>query len=167
VALSCSTAVIDGEVIVQDECGVSDFPALRRAMAREPHRLGFFAFDILHLNGADLRAQPLVERRALLRDLLGANDPTCSIQFSEAFAGKWAAIFALADRMGLEGVVSKRADSKYRSGSSKAWLKTKCMTEGEFFVIGTERNPGGPPFALVARAQPAMRSGCGRKSSLR
>jgi ATP-dependent DNA ligase len=87
VALHCQSAIIDGEVIVQDERGVSDFPALRRAMAREPQRLGFFAFDILHLNGADLRSRPLIERRALLRDLLGANDPACPIQFSEALAG--------------------------------------------------------------------------------
>ncbi len=65
--------------------------------------------------------------------------------------GDGAAVFAAADRMGLEGIVSKRTGSRYRSGRSTIWLKTKCMTEGDFVVIGTERNEGGPPFALLAR----------------
>jgi ATP-dependent DNA ligase len=60
-------------------------------------------------------------------------------------------VFAAADRMGLEGIVSKQLGSRYRSGRSTDWLKTKCMTEGDFVVIGTERNEGGPPFALLAR----------------
>jgi ATP-dependent DNA ligase len=53
--------------------------------------------------------------------------------------------------MGLEGIVSKRAGSLYKSGRSSAWLKTKSMTESEFAVVGVEANPGGPPFALLAR----------------
>jgi ATP-dependent DNA ligase len=184
VALSCSTAVIDGEVIVQDECGVSDFPALRRAMAREPHHLGFFAFDVLHLNGADLRgglwssvvpcsgicsARTTRPAQSSSRKHLPAKGPQ-----SSPWRTEW----------DLKGIVSKRADSKYRSGSSKAWLKTKCMTEGEFVVIGTSGIRAGHPspwwrarmragVLMLAvplshsAAQPAMRSGCGRKSSLR
>ena len=77
--------------------------------------------------------------------------PTSALQLSEAVAGEGAKVFAAADRLGLEGIVSKRASSRYKSGSSTAWLKTKCMTEGEFVVVGMEPNPGGPPFALLAR----------------
>ena len=55
--------------------------------------------------------------------------------------------------MGLEGIVSKRATSRYRSGRSTSWLKTKCMAESEFVVIGVERQPGQVPFALLAREE--------------
>ena len=58
-----------------------------------------------------------------------------------------------AERMGLEGIVSKRASSTYQSGRSSAWLKVKCMTDGEFVVIGTGKVDGGPPFALLAREE--------------
>jgi len=62
--LTCETALIDGEVIVQDESGISDFDALRSAIHKAPHRIVFFAFDLLHLNGKDLRGCPLLERSA-------------------------------------------------------------------------------------------------------
>ena len=68
--LACKTAVIDGEMVVQDEHGITDFHALRSAIYTAPHRLVFFAFDLLHLDGQDLRGQPLMERRALLRKLI-------------------------------------------------------------------------------------------------
>ena len=60
-------------------------------------------------------------------------------------------VFAAAERFGLEGIVSKRAGSRYRAGRSKVWLKTKCMTEGEFVVVGMAANPGAAPVALLAR----------------
>jgi ATP-dependent DNA ligase len=151
VALPCRSAIIDGELVVQDENGVSDFDSLRHAMAREPHRLCYFAFDLLHLDGTDLRRRPIEERRAKLEALLGPNDPDCPIQFSEAVQGSGAAVFAAAERMQLEGIVSKRVGTAYRSGRSPDWLKTKCTAEGEFVVIGTQANEGGPPVALLAR----------------
>jgi bifunctional non-homologous end joining protein LigD len=151
--LRCRSAILDGESVVQDERGLSDFPALRRAMHQEPHRLAFFAFDLLHLDGADLRSLPLIQRKASLATLLGPADPDCAIQFCEAVSGDGSRIFAAAERMGLEGIVSKKATSKYRSGPSTAWLKTKCMTEGEFVVIGTEHQPGQAAFALLARKE--------------
>jgi bifunctional non-homologous end joining protein LigD len=148
--LACGTALIDGEMIVQDECGAADFRALRGAIEREPHRLVLFAFDLLFLNGRDLRQLPLIERKAKLRDLIpaGASNP---IQYCEAIEADGAEVFAAADRLDLEGIVSKQATSRYRSGPSKAWLKTKCMTESEFTLVGMEANPGGPPYALLAR----------------
>jgi hypothetical protein len=77
--LACETALIDGEMVVQDEHGISDFYALRSAIYTAPHRLVFFAFDLLHLDGQDLRGQPLMERRALLRRLI-QRDPRCPIR---------------------------------------------------------------------------------------
>lgn len=105
--------------------------ALRSAMARQRHRLVFFAFELRQLDGEDLRGRPLVERKTMLQDLIGQADSNGSIQFCEAIEGDGAAIFVAADRMGLEGIVSNRADSRYRSDSSTAWLKTKCTTESE------------------------------------
>jgi ATP-dependent DNA ligase len=149
--LRCRSAILDGEVIVQDANGISDFGALRSAIDYEPHRLLFYAFDLLHLNGKDLRGVPLIERRDALRRLLDGAAGDGAIQFSEHTAGGGAKVFAAADRMGLEGIVSKRATSRYVSGSSRNWLKTKCFAESELILIGTEIGKHGKPVALLAR----------------
>lgn len=148
--LEVGAALVDGEIVVQNERGVSDFEALRPAIDREPHRLVFFAFDLLHLDGEDLRGAPLDERRGLLRELLGLPDTASPIQFSEEIVGRGPDVFAAAERMGLEGIVSKRASSQYRSGPAKAWAKTKCTTEGEFVLIGSKLD-GKIPTLLLAR----------------
>jgi bifunctional non-homologous end joining protein LigD len=109
----------------------------------------FCAFDLLHLDGEDLRDQPLLERRAKLKELIPSEYP---FLFSEEFTGEAAAFFrACADHQ-LEGIVSKLGSSKYRSGRSKTWLKTKCFTEGSFVIIGTTRDrKTRAPLALLAR----------------
>ena len=147
--LECKSAQIDGEMVVQDEHGITDFHALRSAIYTAPHRIVFFAFDLLHLNGQDLRGQPLMERRALLRRLI-QQDPRCPIQFSDHVEGDGARFFKAAAELGLEGIVSKRAASRYRSGPSRSWLKTKNMVESEFVLLGTERDSDGVPWALLA-----------------
>lgn len=149
-SLDCSSAILDGEMIVQDEQGRSDFHNFRTTMTNRPEALVFMAFDLLHLDGADLRAKPLSERRARLHDLIGGHDPSRCLQFSEHVVGNGAAMLEAADNMGLEGIVSKRMSSRYRSGPSKAWLKTKCLAVEDFVVIGTERGDG-PSSALLAR----------------
>jgi len=102
------------------------------------------------LNGKDLRDQPLQARRATLKELVPTEHP---FMFSEEFIGDAAAFFqACADHQ-LEGIVSKLASSKYRSGRSKTWLKTKCFTEGSYLIIGTARDrKTKAPLALLARA---------------
>jgi DNA ligase D-like protein (predicted ligase) len=151
--LDCSSATIDGEMIVQDEAGRSDFQAFKRAMEREPERLVFMAFDLLHLNGTDIRPEPLIDRRRRLQDLVGRHDPGCRIQYSEHVVGNGAALFAAADNLGLEGIVSKKLSSRYRSGRSRSWLKVKCFAEADFVVIGVQRGDSGPPTALLAREE--------------
>jgi ATP-dependent DNA ligase len=149
--LDCRSAIIDGEVVVQNERGVSDFDALKSAIRWSPHSLIFCAFDLLHFNGKDFRDRPLLERRARLRELVPTEHP---FLFSEEFTGDAAAFFrACADHQ-LEGIVSKLVSSKYRSGRSKTWLKTKCFTEGSFVIIGTARDrKTKAPLALLARAE--------------
>jgi bifunctional non-homologous end joining protein LigD len=117
-ALPVRDALIDGEAVTFRPDGHSDFAALRTKEGGE--RASFVAFDLLDLEGDDLRDRPLEERReALARLLHGA----AGIRFSEALSAEGALVFAHACKLGLEGIVSKRAGSRYRSGTSRNWLK--------------------------------------------
>jgi bifunctional non-homologous end joining protein LigD len=136
--LRCKSAIIDGEAIVQDGNGASDFESLRSAMRWQPKSIILYAFDLLHLDGKDLRQQTLIERRTNLKALIG-NDAENRIQFSDEFDGDGDALFKACAERSLEGIVSKHALAPYRSGRSKTWLKTKCFTESTFLVIGTDR----------------------------
>lgn len=109
----------------------------------------FFAFDLLHLDPQDLRKAPLVERRVALRRHIEP-DPCSPIQFSDHVDCDGAKFFKAAVEIGLEGIVSKRMASRYRSGPSRSWLKTKNMVESEFILLGTERDSDGVPWALLA-----------------
>jgi bifunctional non-homologous end joining protein LigD len=135
---------------IQNERGVSDFEALKSAIRWRPQSLVFCAFDLLHLNGKDLRDRPLLERRAKLKELVPSEHP---FLFSEEFTGDSDAFFRACADYQLEGIVSKLASSKYRSGRSKTWLKTKCFTESSFVIIGTARDrKTKAPLALLAEA---------------
>src|SRR6476660_3541713 len=138
-SLRCKSAIIDGEAIVQDGNGASDFEALSSAMRRQPHSIILYAFDLLHLDGRDLRQQALIERRASLKTLLGADDQS-RIQFSDEFDGDGDALFKACAEQGLEGIVSKHALAPYRSGRSRTWLETKSFTESTFVVVGIDRD---------------------------
>ncbi|MBZ9719082.1 ATP-dependent DNA ligase [Mesorhizobium sp. AD1-1] len=145
--LEVESAIIDGEIIVLNDAGLSDFGALRKAITSRQHDLYFVAFDLLHVNGHDLRDMPLEDRREILAEMIPEGQ---HIQFSQALPGKASAIFHLIDQAGMEGMVSKRKDSKYRSGPSTNWLKAKCYTVEEYELLGVEREPGKPAFALMA-----------------
>lgn len=155
VVLSAATlipaeAVIDGEIVVQDESGRSDFAGLASAIRWQSAKLTFYAFDLLSVGGRDLRQERCEDRRRRLLDLIGEPRPDSQIQFSQDFRGSGAEFFAAADQMGLEGIVSKRINSRYRSGDSRDWLKTKAYTTGEYIVIGYERKKGEAPSLLLA-----------------
>jgi bifunctional non-homologous end joining protein LigD len=150
--LRCQSAIIDGEAIVQDDNGLSDFEALQSAMSRQPQRIILYAFDLMHLDGADLRRQSLSIRRSILKDLLGSDEES-RIQFSDEFDGDGDALFKACAERGLEGIVSKLALAPYRSGRTMTWLKTKCFTESTFVVVGTDRDSKtGALRALLAHA---------------
>ena len=150
--LRCQSAIIDGEAIVQDGNGASDFEALSSAMRRQPHSIILYAFDIMHLDGKDLRQQALSERRSILKALLGSDEQS-RIRFSEEFDGDGHALFKACAQQGLEGIVSKHALAPYRSGRSKTWLKSKCFTESALVIIGIDRDhKTGAMRALLAKA---------------
>lgn len=146
-SLGAESVIVDGEIIVINDAGLSDFGELRKAITRRQHDLYFVAFDLLHVNGRDLRDMALEERRDILAGMI---DPGGRIQFSEPLPGTAMAIFHLVERAGLEGMVSKRRDSKYRSGPSTNWLKAKCYAIDEYELLGVEREAGKPAFALLA-----------------
>lgn len=147
--LPCRTAIIDGEVILADPAGGSDFAGLQAVIARQPERLTYVGFDLLHLNGVDLRPLPCSARRERLLMLIGNGGDR--IQFSHALPGTAAAVFAVAEAAGLEGIVSKRVGSCYGSGRTCDWLKIKAFEEAEFELLGVRRERGKPAIAMLAR----------------
>ena len=119
--LSAKSFLIDGEAVVCRPDGLSDFDALR--VGRRAHEVTLAAFDLIELHGDDLRDEPLSKRKQLLAKILGSGPD--AIVYNEHLEQDGAAVFEHACRMGLEGIVSKRLDSPYRSGPSKTWLKSK------------------------------------------
>ena len=119
--LSVSSVTLDGEVAILTEDGVSDFDALH-SRTNDGWAI-LLAFDLLKVEGEDLRDQPLLERKRRLIQLLSRRDD--GLQYVEFLQGDGATIFEQACRVGLEGIVCKRADSPYRAGPSETWLKVK------------------------------------------
>ncbi|MHA6684745.1 DNA ligase D [Mesorhizobium sp. A556] len=135
-ALKCSDAILDGEIVVLADDGVSSFSALQADLsAGRSDRMVYYVFDLLRLDGEDLRSKPLVERKERLRAFLAPLDDNGPVRFSHHFVEPGKMMLKHACRMGLEGVVSKRADAPYRSGRTGAWIKAKC-TQRQEFVIG-------------------------------
>jgi bifunctional non-homologous end joining protein LigD len=135
-ALSAKNALLDGEVIVLDERGISSFAALQAAFQEgAKHALHYYVFDLLHLDGRSLRNLPLIERKTVLADLLEGLDDD-AIRLSEHVRDEKAAIFDEACSHGAEGIVSKRADSVYLSGRTASWVKVKCGLRQEFVIGG-------------------------------
>ena len=137
-ALPCRSAVLDGEVVVQDPRGVTRLDLLEQALSEgASHAMTYYAFDLPYLDGHDLSAAPLVARKQALEALLAPLVDTRSpVQLSDAFDGDGEALFAEASRMGLEGIVSKKADARYVQGRTASWLKVKRVEIGRFVVIG-------------------------------
>ncbi|MFA1722423.1 non-homologous end-joining DNA ligase [Xanthomonas campestris] len=134
-ALPVRDARLDGELVVLDAQGRSDFSALQRAIdgtARQPLR--YLVFDLLGVAGVDLRATPLLERKQVLRALLGETPGT--LAYSAHVIGRGPEVFAASADKGWEGIVSKRADAPYRGGRSADWVKTKHEDSDEFVVVG-------------------------------
>ena len=134
--LETNSAVIDGEVVVQTKEGTSDFGALEADLgANRDDRLVFFAFDLMYLAGLNLRAAPLKERKRVLSILMrSAKEP---LRYSEHFeTGNAQRLYTDACKLGLEGLVSKRADGPYRSGRTLNWTKVTCRNRDTFYAIG-------------------------------
>lgn len=150
-ALKVESAVIDGEAVVFDDAGLSDFPALVDSLKHGAGGIALAAFDLLHLNGEDLRKRPLLERKAQLKKLLGKRRG--SIVYAEHVVGNGADFYKQAIEGGAEGIVSKRADAPYRSGRSADWLKIKDRRRDDVTVIGWMTSDRGRSFASLVVAR--------------
>src|SRR5262249_9000219 len=126
-ALPVTSAVLDGEGVICGRDGKSDFDAMRAVFGRQGTREAFlYAFDLLELDGRDLRSEPWAVRRALLVSILdGAGQGIRLCEHVEDVDG--AVVFRQACVMGLEGIVAKRRESRYRSGRGRDWIKIKNM----------------------------------------
>ena len=135
--LAADTALIDGEIVVENAQGLSVFSMLQAALSNgDRDSFVYYVFDLLHLDGEDLSKLPLVERKAALKQLLDDSGDTGSIRYSEHFTEDGAHIWEQACRMNLEGIVSKRAEAPYRPGRTDSFMKIKCASAQELVVGG-------------------------------
>jgi bifunctional non-homologous end joining protein LigD len=128
--------VLDGEVVVQSPDGTTDFGALEADLgAGRDDRLVFFAFDLLYLDGFDLRRVPLLDRKRVLQTLMeSAKEP---LRYSEHWAtDDVQKLYTQACELGLEGLVSKRASAPYQSGRTQSWTKVTCRNGDTFYAVG-------------------------------
>lgn len=134
-ALPVKTAILDGELVVEGSSGASDFSALQADLsAGRTDRYRYYAFDLLYLDGADLRSLPLLERKSRLEALVeGAGD---RVRYSEHFDEDGEVMLRHACRLSLEGLVSKERDASYPAGRSRSWIKSKCANRQEFVIAG-------------------------------
>jgi bifunctional non-homologous end joining protein LigD len=130
--VGAGSAIIDGEVVAPAADGTTDFSVLQNELKGRSTKIVMVAFDLLYLNGYDLRKLPLVERKALLKKTIDKTD----IQFSESFEVDGGEMFKHACKTGLEGVVSKVRDSRYTSGRGNDWVKVTCAQRETLVIAG-------------------------------
>ncbi|MCP1168455.1 DNA ligase D [Limimaricola litoreus] len=146
-ALECDAALIDGEVTAGG--GGGDFSTLQKALSTGGP-LTFHAFDLLHLDGQDMTARPLRDRRAALEKLLEDQPEDGAIRLSPYIEGAAEQVLTHLCGAGAEGIISKRADAPYRSGRSTDWIKVKCVQGAEFVIGGwLPSDKRGRPFASL------------------
>jgi bifunctional non-homologous end joining protein LigD len=136
-ALDCDSALIDGEAVALAENGATSFSALQEALSGNAQaHIIYYAFDLLHLDGEDLRPLPLGERKRRLAALLASTPADGPIRLNIDFDAPGERVLAHVCRLSLEGIVSKRRDRPYRSGRTPDWVKVKCVERQELVVIG-------------------------------
>ncbi|WP_239926514.1 non-homologous end-joining DNA ligase [Enteroscipio rubneri] len=159
--------VLDGELVVTDEDGRSDFQALQSFLrSPEGKRPAYIVFDLLALDGEDLRDQPLVERKRLLEELV--HDAPLAVRFSAHVSEQGEESFRAACELGLEGIVGKRRDSRYRGRRTGDWIKLKCDRSQEFVVGGytcTEKARAGVSALLLGTFENGVFEYAGRAGS--
>lgn len=147
-ALTKGSALIDGEIVAIDSQGRTNFSMLKTGIAAGMP-LKFYAFDLLELNGGDLSDQPLLDRKGRLSELFGERDPDDALQFSSHIADHGQRVFETMCAGGHEGVIAKRADSRYVGDRTATWLKIKCTKRQEFVVGGYRPSDAGRGMASL------------------
>jgi bifunctional non-homologous end joining protein LigD len=143
-------AILDGEIVVLDERGVSDFHRLQTDIAQyRSDRLSYYVFDLLHLDGRDLRGVQLIERKKRLAELM-SKDSSDRVHLSEYVDAAGAEVFRQACALRAEGIVSKRRDSPYRSGRQEFWIKLKCTKSDTYPIIAFVEKLGAKPRRVAS-----------------
>jgi bifunctional non-homologous end joining protein LigD len=147
--LKVRDAILDGEATVLGNTGLPDFQALRRELRNpESKRLIYHAFDLLYLDGRDLRPAPLLQRKEALKSVL-ENGPR-TLVYVDFLKADGERVFEQACRIGLEGIVAKRVDTPYRSGRQDTWVKVKCVKSDTFPIIAFVEKLGARPRKIAS-----------------
>jgi bifunctional non-homologous end joining protein LigD len=150
-SLPVETAIIDGEIVVEDAKGRASFQSLQRALANSVKaKFLFHVFDLIYLDGFNLTGTPLRERKLVLEEVCKSAGSRGRIQYSDHVEGNGEAFFKRACEYGIEGIVSKLATSIYESARNRNWLKVKCNKQQEFVIAGhTPSSKGLPGFGSL------------------
>ena len=149
-ALRLKSAILDGEVVALDASGRSSFQKLQQQINKHSAAgLVLHLFDVIYLDGFDLRRCPLRERKQVLAELFEQVPDTSPLRYSDHIEGNGAPFLKEACKFGLEGIVSKLADSPYESTRSRSWLKIKCLRRQEFVIAGYTLSDKGIPFSSL------------------
>lgn len=147
--LRVQSAILDAEVVAMDSSGRSSFQGLQQAIHKTGGRgLVLEVFDLIYIEGFNLQRTPLIQRKAVLAQLIDSvqNDV---LRYSDHVEGNGAKFFKQACEFGLEGIVSKLADSPYESTRSRSWQKVKCLRRQEFVIAGYTLSDKGLPFSSL------------------
>jgi bifunctional non-homologous end joining protein LigD len=139
--LPCTFALLDGEAVVLDSAGISSFQRLQNAVRTRDPSIVYVVFDVLFFDGWDVRGASLVNRKRVARSIVGGSQKGV-IRFGDHVAGNGQAFLDEACKMGLEGIICKRAGDSYEPGRVSSWLKAKCVQRQEFVVIGCTKPEG-------------------------
>lgn len=149
-SLTATSAMLDGEIVIVDAQGRSSFQKLQRAMGKATTTgFAYEVFDLIYLDGFSLTQTPLKHRKELLKNLVGSNSHGV-IRYSEHISGNGDEFFKRACEYGIEGIVSKLANSRYESTRNRNWQKAKCTKQQEFVIAGyTPSSKGLPGFGSL------------------
>jgi len=148
-ALPVKSAILDGEVVALDSSGRASFQKLQQSIKNASSGLVLNVFDLIYIEGFSLTRTPLRERKRVLEELLAPLGDRGALRYSDHIEGNGEHFFKEACKHGIEGVVSKLADSIYESTRSRTWLKVKCIKRQEFVIAGYTLSEKGIPFSSL------------------
>ena len=148
--LRVKSAILDGEVVAMDSSGRSSFQMLQQAIHKTAGKgLVLQVFDVIYLEGFSLKRTPLLERKRVLEELITAADSDQVLRYSDHVEGNGPKFLKQACDFGIEGIVSKLANSVYESTRSHSWQKIKCLKRQEFVIAGYTLSDKGLPFSSL------------------
>jgi bifunctional non-homologous end joining protein LigD len=147
--LRLKSAILDGEIVALDPSGRASFQRLQQSIKGAGTGLIYHIFDLIYIEGFSLTRTPLRDRKRVLAELIEPLGETGMLRYSDHIEGNGAQFFKAACKLGIEGIVSKLADSVYESTRSRSWLKIKCIKRQEFVIAGYTLSDKGIPFSSL------------------